>query len=266
MATAIGLGCSRFGSLVAGTDRRAAARLIDMARDTGVCHFDTADIYGQGDSERFLGDLLGSDHDALITTKAGQRFPLHKRLILKAKPVLRPLMARSKAAAGAAGQNRAGLLPQDFGKRHLKSALEGSLRRLRRDAVDCFLLHSPTADVLNRGEAMATLADLQQQGKAVRIGASIDDAPAFTAAVADDRIQTIQLPLSVLLAQPDAGESARSRGVTLVVRELFAASTIRNIDHVMALVPAIADVALIGTGNAEHLREACEALARARSC
>ena len=58
--TTIGLGCSRFGSLVGGTDAQSARGLVEAALDMGVRHFDTADIYGQGDSERFLGRLLAS--------------------------------------------------------------------------------------------------------------------------------------------------------------------------------------------------------------
>lgn len=263
--TAIGLGCSRFGSLVGGTDRRTAHALIDAAREIGVRHFDTADIYGQGDSERFLGTLLASMPDAVVTTKAGQRFPLSKRLFLKAKPILRPLMAM-RGLAQAASTSRAGLLPHDWSERHLEAAIEGSLRRLRRDAVDNLLLHSPSAAVLREGEAMSRLTRIRDRGKARRIGASIDDAAAFEAALEDERIEVLQLPLEVLLAKPAQAQRADAGNVELVVRELFASGRYRNIDEAVAAVPPGVHVALVGTSNPAHLREAVAALRRNRSC
>lgn len=262
----LGLGCSRFGSLTGGTDRRGAAALIEAAADLGVCHFDTANIYGQGDSERFLGQLLQSLPNAVVTTKAGQRFPIAKRLALYAKPLLIPIMARHKQIAAASGRNRAGLLPQDWSPQHLSLSLERSLRRLKRDSVDNFMLHSPAESVLRRGDAMATLLNLKQQGKAVRIGASIDDAAAFGAAIDDDRIDIIQVPLAVLLKEPRLGERAKQGSVRLVVRELFTGARTRDITRAMAAVPGHADVVLVGTGRPDHLRQARDALKEIRSC
>ena len=262
----LGLGCSRFGSLTGGTDRRTAAALVDAAAELGVCHFDTSDIYGQGDSELFLGELLQSLPHAAITTKAGQRFPAIKRLILHAKPLLRPIIARHKRTAAATVQNRAGLLPQDWSHRHLERSLEGSLRRLKRERVDHFLLHSPDEAVLRRGDAMSILSDLKQQGKAARIGASIDDAPAFAAAIADDRVQVIQVPLVVLLDQPQLGERAKRRDMILIVRELFGGGRFNDITQAMTAVPAYTDVVLVGTSKPDHLRDASTALQQVQPC
>ncbi len=262
----LGLGCSRFGSLTAGIDRRTAAALVDAAADLGVRHFDTADIYGQGDSERFLGAMLLSLPTAVVTTKAGQRFPAAKRLILRAKPLLRPMIALSKRTAAASAQNRAGLLPQDWSRHHLERSLERSLRRLKRERVDQFLLHSPDEAVLRRGDAMAILADLKQQGKAAQIGASVDDAVAFEAAIEDDRVQVVQVPLGILLNQPGLAERAKRRGAILVVREIFGGRGTNDIAQAMAAVPACTDVVLVGTGKPHHLREAFDALKQVQSC
>lgn len=228
-------------------------------------HFDTADIYGQGDSERFLAQWLGDLPESEITTKAGQRFPFAKRIVLRAKPLLRPLMAR-RGMAQAASANRAGLLPQDWSERHLRTALEGSLRRLQRDAVDNFMLHSPSAEVLRQGEAMDVLHRVRIEGKARRIGASIDDAAAFAAAVADRRMGIIQLPSLVLLAEPELAARAREAGVIIVVREIFAAVSGHDVRMAINAVRSSADVILIGTSNPDHLREAHVALAGGAPC
>lgn len=264
--TTIGLGCSRFGSLVGGTDAQSARRLVEAALNMGIRHFDTADIYGQGDSERFLGRLLASTPDTVITTKAGQRFPVAKRLVLTAKPFLKPLMARRASLTRAAATSRAGLLPQDWSRQHLEKAIIGSLRRLRRETVDNFLLHSPSADVLAMGDAMDDLVSFKDRGMARRVGVSIDDAAAFEAALADSRVEIVQLPLHVLLLDPRLEQKAMAGEVELIVRELFAGRSDHDVDAAMAAVPKGVSVALVGTGSPDHLRQAHEATAKARSC
>ena len=66
----VGLGCNNFGRRL---DRDATHAVIDAALDAGVTFFDTADIYGGGDSERFIGDALaGRRERVVLATKFGQ--------------------------------------------------------------------------------------------------------------------------------------------------------------------------------------------------
>src|SRR3954468_13440001 len=68
-----GLGCNNFGMRI---DEAASKRVVDAALDVGINHFDTADIYGGGHSEEFLGRALGSKRgDVVITTKVGMGVP-----------------------------------------------------------------------------------------------------------------------------------------------------------------------------------------------
>src|SRR5713226_3475475 len=68
-----GLGCNNFGSRI---DEARAHAVVRAALDAGVTHFDTADLYGNGRSEEFLGRALGSHRDeAVIATKFGMRQP-----------------------------------------------------------------------------------------------------------------------------------------------------------------------------------------------
>ena len=65
----VGLGCNNFGKRL---DLAAARAVVDAAVGAGITFFDTADIYGFGDSERFLGDALASRRDlTVIATKFG---------------------------------------------------------------------------------------------------------------------------------------------------------------------------------------------------
>ena len=69
--TAVGLGCNNFGWRI---DAAATARVVDAALDAGINFFDTADIYGNGESEEFLGKALKGRWDrVVIATKFGSK-------------------------------------------------------------------------------------------------------------------------------------------------------------------------------------------------
>jgi len=97
----LGLGCGGLGSLTRPRTRRESLSLIAAAVDSGITLFDTADIYAQGESERLLGEALRST-DAHIITKAGQQFPLAKRVLLPLRGVAKLLLAHSAQARAVA--------------------------------------------------------------------------------------------------------------------------------------------------------------------
>ena len=93
-----GLGCNNFGMRI---DEDASKQVVDAALDAGVNHFDTADIYGKGRSEEFLGRALGSRRDdAVITSKvghAGARRRARRQRALRHAPLRRePRPARHR--------------------------------------------------------------------------------------------------------------------------------------------------------------------------
>src|SRR5215831_11152930 len=90
----LGLGCGWLGSLTRPRMRRESLSLIAAAVDSGITLFDTADVYAQGESERLLGEALRST-DARVITKAGQQFPLAKRVLLPLRRVAKSLLAHS---------------------------------------------------------------------------------------------------------------------------------------------------------------------------
>lgn len=95
----LGLGCGGLGSLARARTRRESLSLIAAALGSGINLFDTADIYAQGESERLLGEALRSA-DARVITKAGQQFPLAKRVLLPLRGVAKLLLAHSVRARG----------------------------------------------------------------------------------------------------------------------------------------------------------------------
>jgi aryl-alcohol dehydrogenase-like predicted oxidoreductase len=113
-----------------------AIATVEAARASGVTFFDTADIYGAGESERILGRALaGHWDDAVVATKAGK--------------IITP----------------EGLLGTCYSSAHIRQALEGSLKRLHSECVDIYLLHNPPPAVVAEGESTGCLERLQQEGK-----------------------------------------------------------------------------------------------------
>ena len=197
----LGLGCGGLGSLTRPRTRRESLSLIAAAVDSGITLFDTADIYAQGESERLLGEALRST-DARIITKAGQQFPLAKRVLLPLRGLAKSFLAHSAQARAAAIAARAKPLRRNYTPEYLRRAVLRSLARLRREQVDIFLLHSPSAADLADGEALDCLSALKQEGLARCIGVSCDDQATLAIIASDKRVEVIEAPFGSKPARP----------------------------------------------------------------
>jgi len=266
-SSVIGLGCSRLGSTLNAGGQSEAARLVCRALEIGVTLFDTADIYGQGDSERILGECLhGRRSDAILITKAGQRFSAVQRAAAMVKAPLRAAARVSPRLRNAISARRAGVLPRDLSAIHLRRALKASLKRLRTDYVDAFLLHSPDAgELASRGDQLAELLDgLVRAGQTRFWGVSCDNVASLEAALQmPGEVTVVQAPLQVLCSAGAVDHLAEieRRGIMLLIRELgqFAgplddpAGRRAGIARTLSFANA---VALIGTTRIAHLDDA----------
>jgi aryl-alcohol dehydrogenase-like predicted oxidoreductase len=130
----VGLGCNNFGRRV---DEAGTRAVVDAALDVGVTFFDTADVYGGGQSETFLGEAL-----------AGRR----QRVVLATK------------FGGGGGPGKAS-------REQIRLALEASLRRLQTDYVDLYQHHGedPATPL---AETVGALDELVREGKIRAYGSS----------------------------------------------------------------------------------------------
>jgi aryl-alcohol dehydrogenase-like predicted oxidoreductase len=134
----VGVGCNQFGRRV---DATGVARIVHAALDAGVTLFDTADAYGGGESERLLGAALRGRRDAaIVATKVGGK------------------MGEGPYSSGAS-------------RRHIRAAVENSLRRLGTDWIDLYQVHFPDADTPIE-ETLSALDDLVREGKVRYVGCS----------------------------------------------------------------------------------------------
>jgi aryl-alcohol dehydrogenase-like predicted oxidoreductase len=118
--------------------------VVEAALDAGVTLFDTADIYGQGHSEEFLGQALGKRRSEIVlATKFGM-----------------DMQGANGPDWGARGS-----------RRYVRLAVESSLRRLGTDWIDLYQLHAPDART-PIAETLAAMTELVHEGKVRYIGCS----------------------------------------------------------------------------------------------
>jgi len=216
-----GFGCARIGGVFQG-DAQSFVRLLAVARDSGINFFDTADMYSQGESEALLGRVFSKRRaEVVITTKAGYCLPGRRKLAGRLKPLLRPVIKALGIRRDRLPTMARGELGRDYSPAYLKRALEASLRRLRTDYVDLFQLHSPPAEVIERGEWEPALEDLKRAGKLRYYGISCDSPEAAQAALRYSNVSSLQFVFSLL--EPGALETilptARAQQVACIARE-----------------------------------------------
>jgi aryl-alcohol dehydrogenase-like predicted oxidoreductase len=144
---------------------------LHRAVELGVNFFDTADVYGDGRSERLLAQLR-RDHgeNIYIATKAGRRLDPHV----------------------AAGYNR----------ENLTAFVERSLKNLDTEALDLLQLHCPPTEVYYMPEVFGVLDDLVQAGKVRYYGVSVEKVEEALKAIEYPNVQSVQIIFNMFRHRP----------------------------------------------------------------
>jgi aryl-alcohol dehydrogenase-like predicted oxidoreductase len=198
--SALGLGCAKIGGIFSGMSSKEAIRFLRAAHEAGITLFDTADIYGQGESERLLGEAFRASRDQVVlVSKAGYLLPRRKSLVQRVKPMVKPaLSAIGLSRARLSGNVGGGLAGQSFTSDYLVAAAERSLRQIGTDYLDLLLLHSPSAEVLVSGCFLEAAESLKKRGVIRWFGVSCE-LPADAALAAQwKQVSCVEVPLSLL--------------------------------------------------------------------
>ncbi len=173
-ASSVGLGANNFGRRV---DLDGTRAVVDAALDEGVTFFDTADTYGRGASEEYLGELLRGRRDQVVlATKFGMD------------------MGDGKGPRGS--------------RSYIRQAVESSLRRLQTDVIDLYWYHRPDGET-PIAETLGALNELIGAGKVRAIGASNFDVAQLEQADAAARtdgltpFSALQNEYSLLVRDPE---------------------------------------------------------------
>ncbi len=185
---------------------------LHKAVDLGVNFFDTADVYGNGRSERLLKQLREErDEEIFIATKAGRRLDPH--------------------------------LAGDYNRKNLTAFVERSLQNLGVEALDLLQLHCPPPEVYYMPETFGILDDLVRAGKIRYYGVSVQKVEEALKAIEFPNVYTIQIIFNIFRQRPAElfFREAKRRKVGILARvplssgmltgKLSAGSTFEERDH-----------------------------------
>ena len=170
--SALGLGCMGMSwSYGPPRDKQEMISLIHAALDRGVNFFDTADVYGDGRSERLLAKLRKARKEKFhIATKAGRRL--------------------SKQT------------PEGYSRENLTAWIERSLRNLDTETIDLLQLHCPHPEVYYRPEVFGYLDDLVKAGKLRYYGVSVEKVEEALKAIEFPGVQSVQIIFNMFRQRP----------------------------------------------------------------
>ena len=167
----ISFGAWAIGGAWGDVDDRESLAALHRAVDLGVNFFDTADVYGDGRSERLLARLKRErSEEIIIATKAGRRLNPH-------------------VAAG-------------YTREQLTAFIDRSLQNLETEALDLLQLHCPPTEVYYHPQLFAALDDFVKQGKIRYYGVSVERVEEALKAIEFPNVQTVQIIFNIFRQRP----------------------------------------------------------------
>jgi aryl-alcohol dehydrogenase-like predicted oxidoreductase len=164
----LGFGCA---PILGAVGAKTAERALGTAWDEGVTHFDVARSYGYGEAEKFLGRFCrGRREQVVIASKFGIRATWQAQVARPLKPIVRWWRGRRAPAAASTGV-AASVRRDPFHRRiaitaaNMVQNLEESLRALRTEYLDFYLVHEPREAVQEAGELVECADRLKREGK-----------------------------------------------------------------------------------------------------
>lgn len=188
----VGLGTWQLGAGWGNVTEETAMATLRAAYEAGTTLFDTADVYGMGRAEKFIGAFLrdtpGAREKIYVATKLGRFSPPG--------------------------------WPANFTRAGIRQHTEASLQRLGVDALDLTQLHCVPFEVLKRGEVFEHLRELKREGKIRDFGASVESMEEALYCVQQEGCAALQIIFSIFRQKPIAAlfAEAQRRHVALLIR------------------------------------------------
>jgi aryl-alcohol dehydrogenase-like predicted oxidoreductase len=167
----ISFGAWAIGSAWGSVEDKDSLAALNRAVDLGVNFFDTADVYGDGHSERLLARLKHERKEEIhIATKAGRRLDPH--------------------------------VAEGYNQKNLTAFVERSLKNLETDALDLLQLHCPPPAVYYMPETFAALDHLVKAGKLRYYGVSVEKVEEALKAIEFPGVQSVQIIFNIFRQRP----------------------------------------------------------------
>lgn len=188
--TVVGLGCWQLGADWGDVGDEQAMEILRAAVDAGVTFLDTADVYGDGRSERFVGRLLQERPDAglVVATKMGRRSDPH--------------------------------VPEAYTLDAMRAWTDRSRENLGVETLDLTQLHCPPTPVYSRDDVYDALDTLVDEGRIAAYGVSVETVDEALTAVARPNVASVQIVLNVFRRKPveEVLPAAAEAGVGIIAR------------------------------------------------
>ncbi len=185
--SAIGLGTWQLGADWGEVSEADARSVLDTAADAGVTFFDTADVYGDGRSERLIGTWRRDHPDVFVATKMGRR--VEQR-------------------------------PELYSTANFRDWTDRSRSNLGMDTLDLVQLHCPPAAVYDTDRVFDDLDALVADGTVARYGVSVETCAQALAAIARPNVASVQIILNAFRLKPldEVLPAAEDAGVAIIAR------------------------------------------------
>ena len=170
-------------------DHSNAEKILNSAVDKGVNFIDTADVYGDGESEKAVGDLLKKrSGDIMFATKCGRRLNPHT--------------------------NKA------YTVEAMREFVEESLTNMQVECLDLIQLHCPPTEVYYRPEIFGEFEKMKKEGKIQHLGVSVEKVEEALVAIEYPNVTTVQIIFNMFRQRPAElfFQQARKKDVGIIVR------------------------------------------------
>ena len=185
----IGIGCWAIGSEWGEVSEVDAREVLKTSLDKGVNFFDTADVYGDGRSEKFVGELIKSTSDRIyIATKAGRRLDPH--------------------------------VSEGYNLTNIEKFIDRSLKNLGVECIDLLQLHCPPKEVYSKDDTYEMLDTLVNKGKILYYGFSVERIAEAMESIKRPNTKSIQIIFNIFRQKPSENffQEAAKRNVAIIVR------------------------------------------------
>lgn len=196
----IGLGCWGIGGNWVDVTDTEAKDVLNKSLNKGINFFDTSDVYGDGRSEKFIGELIKSTSEKIfVATKVGQR--------------LRPY------------------IPEGYNLKTIEKFIDRSLINLGVECIDLMQLHCPPPQLCSKKELYEMMDEIVKKGKISYYGVSVFNLSEAIDAIQFPNVKSIQLVFNIFRQKPVETffKLAKQRNVGIIARGPLASGLLTGI-------------------------------------
>ena len=204
----IGIGCWAIGSEWGDVSPENAKDALFTSLDNGVNFFDTADVYGDGRSEKFIGEILKNTKEKIyVATKAGRRLDPH--------------------------------VSEGYNLKNIEAFIDRSLLNLGIDTIDLLQLHCPPSDICGKSETYEMMDEIVKKGKIKYYGVSVEKVSEALDAIKFPNVKSIQIIFNIFRQKPNEifFQEAKKNNVAIIVRVPLASGLLTGKMNLNSLFP-----------------------------